>query len=147
MKDADRSELVNAVRQKMVTASRVEAVDLIVATYDSESEQRKITFHVAQAQDLTALAERILKDPKNHRRPSQLGNVAMVQDSARYHLERALELAQGEIAVLREMFRSTLDQKTRALVAAEFYSLHAHQLSVELHEQAGVDVRDAMWRA
>lgn len=147
MDDARNSDAENAVRRQMARATRAEAVDLVIAAYDSQSEQRKITFHIGQAHDLTALAERILKDPKTHRRPTQLGNVAMVQDSAQLHLERALELAQDEIIVLRELFRSTLDKMAQAQAAAGFYSQHAHQLEVVLQEQTEIDVRDAMGRA
>ncbi|CAO3372862.1 hypothetical protein [Azospirillum argentinense] len=146
MKDADSSELVNAVRQKMATASRAEAVGLVVAAYDSQSEQRRIAFHVSQAQDFTALAERILKDPKTRRRPTQLGHVAMVQDSARHHMERALDLAQDEITLLRDLFHSTLDRLAKSQAAVGFYSRHAHQLEVVLHEQTEVDARDVMGR-
>ncbi|TWA76426.1 hypothetical protein FBZ83_11977 [Azospirillum brasilense] len=136
-----------AVRQQMARSTRAEAVELVIAAYDSLSEQRRITFHIAQAQDFTVLAELILKDPKARRRPTQLGHAAMVQDSARYHMERALGLAQDEITVLRELFRSTLDQLAQAQIAVGFYSRHAHQLEVLLREQTEVDVRDAMGRA
>jgi len=147
MREAFSNSAMDDLRQRLPSVSREECVNYVMAVMDASSAHPAITFHAGQARDFKDIAEGILRDAKNRRRPTQLGNAAMLQDSALYHARRALELAQEEIAVLRAAYREVLDQAARAQAAAGFYQQHAHLLEVALHQHTGFDVRDGMGRA
>ena len=135
------------LRSRMPNASPAEAADAVLAFADRRSRLFLLSRYEARAALCATEASAILDDPKQCRRRKKALEGAALQEEARFYLERALEVAKDELAVMRETYRYALLELGRAQLAAGHFAGHAHQLEEALHAQTGIDIRDHMPRA
>lgn len=135
------------LRSRMPNASPTEAADAVLAFADRRSRLFLMARYEARAALSATEAAAILDDPKQCQRRKKALKGAALQEEARFYLERALEVAKDELAVMRETYRHALVELGRAQLAAGHFAGHAHHLEEALRMQTGIDIRDHMPRA
>lgn len=134
------------LRSRMPNASPVEAANAVLAFADRRSRLFLMARYEARAVLCATEASAILDAPKRCHRKKALQGAAL-HEEARFYLERALEVAKDELAVMRETYRHALIELGRAQLAASHFAGHSHHLEEALRVQTGIDIRDHMPRA